>query len=78
MQKAIEKFNKALDKSTNITMKRLWEDGAFKHMDESDFQVYSSMIELIDASLELTTKQAYMIDEINKKLDKLLVGKSGA
>lgn len=72
MQKAIEKFNKAVDKTTEVTAKAFVKSGGYKHMNETDFRMFTAMLELMEASIELTTKQASMIDKINTKLDKLL------
>ena len=72
MQRSIEKFNEAVDKTTTITMRKFFEEGGYKDMEEAEFKMFVTVMELIDATIELTTKQASMIDEINTKLNLLL------
>lgn len=50
----------------------------FENMSEDEYRTFKSIISFMNNALELTIKQAMMIDEMNEKLDKLLSKSEGA
>ena len=46
-----------------------------EYMEDEVFVLYQKMIKLINTSMEVMKEQAEVIESMNEKLDKLLVGK---
>ena len=46
-----------------------------EYMEDEVFVLYQKMIKLMNTSMEVMKEQAEVIESMNKKLDKLLVGK---
>lgn len=72
MKNLIKKFNKAVDNTMDVAMRAATDQNTFKNMSKDDFEACKVMLELFDACVELTTKQASMIDDMNEKLNELL------
>jgi hypothetical protein len=65
-----ERFVKAEKEVMDTCMKEMGSD-FIKVMDESNFKLIQQTLKLMDAANELLVAQAKVLDEMNKKLNKL-------
>lgn len=68
-----EEFNKKVDKFMDDCMKELMSADTIKTMDARTLNILQQCLELVEDAKGLTVAQAKKLDDIDSKLDKLLL-----
>ena len=68
----VRRFNEVTDQMMEIVNQQVGALDMINDMDETQFKLVKTMIDLVDASKDMMTEQATIIDDQNRKLDILL------
>lgn len=68
----VRRFNEVTDQMMDIVNQQVGALDMINDMDETQFKLVKTMIDLVDASKDMMTEQATIIDDQNRKLDILL------
>ncbi len=72
MKNAVDKFEDSVNNVKELYFKTVCDEEMLKCMDADTLKLMQASMDVIDASLELTVKQAKTIEEVNNKLDVLV------
>ena len=71
MEKTIKKFESDIAKAKEVVFREMFDESLINSMGEKEFNILKTMLDLVNSSIELTIKQAEMINEINEKLNRM-------
>lgn len=72
MKKTTERMIEEVNELKELCIKELFDPDQINGMDEKVFLLYKKMFKLMDTSMKVVLKQAELMEEQSRKLDKLL------
>ena len=72
MKKRTEEFMKEVNELKELSMKKVMEDVDIRYVDTTEFEFAKRTLRLLDTFEDLMLEAAGMMDNMDKKLDKLL------
>lgn len=75
MKELTREFNKTVYEIKELTMRKMYDEDVLMYMDADTLRLTQLSATLIEVSGNLLSKQAEMIEEMNRKLDLLLESK---
>lgn len=73
MTTKVRRFNEVIDQMMEIVNQQVGALDMINGMDETEFKLVKTMMDLVDASKDVMTEQATIMEDQNRKLDMLLI-----
>lgn len=73
MTTKVRRFNEVIDQMMEIVNQQVGALDMINGMDETEFKLVKTMMDLVDASKDVITEQATIMEDQNRKLDMLLI-----
>lgn len=73
MTTKVRRFNEVIGQMMEIVNQQVGALDMINGMDETEFKLVKTMMDLVDASKDVMTEQATIMEDQNRKLDMLLI-----